>query len=335
MVGLPTICKVVLPYLYSVRNKYLLFIAILIFQFLEIKSQCYKFVSPKPLCTRVLDNGDLNVYVSLGSIGAGAKPEIIDRIELEHSVDGQFFNAVSSVTIGVKWPMPLIFSHIGANAQSQTGVYRTVAYCDTANNYALPVSEIVKSIKLDYLINNDNNVELNWNWDTVAENMLQIVYRKPYMDTKWDSVGSPAFLQGHMSFTDSSLIEADTLTYRIDFINLDKLCQGNSSQVTFIYQPISKPTGINEIEIEKLKIWPNPTKSNLNISYKLVQNQELSIDIYNSLGQQVKSIARNEFQSTGNHLLEINLPSDLKQGIYLVRFSSMYVMESLLFEYSD
>jgi hypothetical protein len=70
-----------------------------------------------------------------------------------------------------------------------------------------------------------------------------------------------------------------------------------------------------------LNLYPNPADDILNITFSLDQAGFTMLQVFNSLGQEVKSLARNENQSVGNHYTTINT-SALDAGLYFVKLST-------------
>jgi hypothetical protein len=78
----------------------------------------------------------------------------------------------------------------------------------------------------------------------------------------------------------------------------------------FVYQ-IAEPTGIKKVKQGDLHIYPNPA---VDVLYLSIQDQLRRIDIYNSMGQLVKSIDNSE--------RKIDI-SDLNPGMYMLNVTDM------------
>ena len=72
-----------------------------------------------------------------------------------------------------------------------------------------------------------------------------------------------------------------------------------------------------------LSVYPNPADALLNISYNLNETGFVSLQVFNSLGQEIKSLGLNENQSAGNHYAAVNT-SGLDSGLYFVKFNTKY-----------
>jgi PKD repeat protein len=76
------------------------------------------------------------------------------------------------------------------------------------------------------------------------------------------------------------------------------------------------PTGIKEVKgIASVKVYPNPTNGILNVSIELTTAQDLSVEIFNSIGQQMIS-KQYVNQSLVLETMDIN---SFAQGVYMVR----------------
>lgn len=82
------------------------------------------------------------------------------------------------------------------------------------------------------------------------------------------------------------------------------------------YDWFMQGVGINEVSAFDVNLFPNPLTSQLNISFSVINNEEILIDIYNVLGSKVYN---KMFYTThsGQQTISTNL-SGLKNGVYLV-----------------
>ena len=79
---------------------------------------------------------------------------------------------------------------------------------------------------------------------------------------------------------------------------------------------------------------PNPFSSSTLISYSLLKNSSISLEIYNSVGQKITSIA-NGVYALGNYKFEFNpIDLNLNSGIYFLRFNSDDKTETLKLIYT-
>jgi len=77
----------------------------------------------------------------------------------------------------------------------------------------------------------------------------------------------------------------------------------------------------NLIAENSLTVYPNPFRSDLNISYNLEKNGPVRISLLNLLGQETLLLADLQQMQAGSHLLTVS-PANLKAGIYFIRLQS-------------
>lgn len=66
--------------------------------------------------------------------------------------------------------------------------------------------------------------------------------------------------------------------------------------------------------------FPNPSSALVSLNFYLPTSQEVSIDLYDVDGQQVKTMVARSRHAAGNHRVEFNV-ADLPAGIYMIRLS--------------
>ncbi len=91
-------------------------------------------------------------------------------------------------------------------------------------------------------------------------------------------------------------------------------------------------TGIteNKKNISAVSLFPNPVKGNrISLNYSLTQNSNVSVEIYNMLGAQVKFISCPNM-SVGKNELNVDL-SDFLNGLYFVRLQSGASIQTVKF----
>jgi hypothetical protein len=72
-----------------------------------------------------------------------------------------------------------------------------------------------------------------------------------------------------------------------------------------------------DVKLEtSLNVYPNPTVDNFTLEFELTEATKLDINLVNAIGQTVRSIENNNFNS-GEHLINVNT-SDLAAGTYFV-----------------
>lgn len=78
-------------------------------------------------------------------------------------------------------------------------------------------------------------------------------------------------------------------------------------------------TGINSVaknDADNSRVYPNPAKNSVNVSLTLSQNNEISVDVYNAIGQNVSSMKANG--QIGENVINVNL-NNAAAGVYFVK----------------
>jgi hypothetical protein len=71
----------------------------------------------------------------------------------------------------------------------------------------------------------------------------------------------------------------------------------------------------------RLRIYPNPVKEVMNISYNLTNPGHIVLSVYDLTGNKILTLL-DENQESGKIFRTINLKNDIRKGIYFVKFSS-------------
>jgi hypothetical protein len=80
-------------------------------------------------------------------------------------------------------------------------------------------------------------------------------------------------------------------------------------------------TGVVENYIKEFNIFPNPVKDHFSIEYALAAESDVTIYLFNKLGQTIEIMHNSKIQNPGIHRLEFSKP-ELNQGIYFVSIKS-------------
>ena len=96
-------------------------------------------------------------------------------------------------------------------------------------------------------------------------------------------------------------------------------CTGHSSYYNPLARPLISANANAENAIaEELKIFPNPTQSQVTIQLGLETETDLYVDLYNISGQRVKQLLSAEHRTAGAHQFQIAL-DEVPAGVYFVR----------------
>lgn len=69
--------------------------------------------------------------------------------------------------------------------------------------------------------------------------------------------------------------------------------------------------------VSAFKMFPNPVSERMTVNFNLTEANFLQVEVYNTLGQLVQTLASDNF-GAGQHTLEVNA-TNLSQGVYFVR----------------
>jgi len=80
------------------------------------------------------------------------------------------------------------------------------------------------------------------------------------------------------------------------------------------------PNGLVDLSVSDniLKIYPNPAKQKITLEYSVDDPENISVYLFNSLGQCEKTFILNQIQQPGNHSQKIILPTGLSNGVYWI-----------------
>ncbi len=161
---------------------------------------------------------------------------------------------------------------------------------------------------------NENTVTLSWITATELNNSGFEVLRSSEPEV-WEKIG---FVRGYgttteinyYSFTDESLQEG-SYAYRLKQVNLD----GTYEYSNIVYVDIITP-----IEFELSQNYPNPFNPSTTIKFSIPEGSNVSLKIYNSLGQEIKTLI-NRFMEAGVHKVNFDA-AGLNSGMYFYRINT-------------
>jgi hypothetical protein len=83
------------------------------------------------------------------------------------------------------------------------------------------------------------------------------------------------------------------------------------------------PAAISSVSSNRneVKLYPNPSKDRVSVSYDLNEAAPVSVEIMNVIGVKVKALNAGT-QPAGQHSLDINFENDLPRGIYVLKLTT-------------
>ena len=90
-------------------------------------------------------------------------------------------------------------------------------------------------------------------------------------------------------------------------------------------------TGVAQLKKDqKVMIYPNPSRDNVNIAYYLDEPGSVLISLFDAVGQEVKILQNNIQQDAGKHLFVMN-GQNMDKGVYFIKVqTNTYSLSSKL-----
>ncbi len=126
---------------------------------------------------------------------------------------------------------------------------------------------------------------------------------------------------------DSDYYDSSSTGQFVVFVQTNSALTADGIPAKYIFQSAHAPiTGITTVGMQEIsngvyfEMYPNPTTGNTNLAFKLDKEQNVTVDLFNMLGEKISTINEGSM-SAGSHTLMIN-GSSLQNGVYFVRFNS-------------
>ena len=208
------------------------------------------------------------------------------------------------------------------NVQALTFDNNGYVYAGTGNGvWRRPLSELIPVELTSFTATvKEGTIELNWSTATETNNQGFGIQRKS-SGSEYSEIG---FVPGFgtttepksYSYTDSKL-SAGKYTYRLKQIDFDGSFEYSAEVEVEIVAPL-------EFSLEQN--YPNPFNPNTVISYQLPVSGEVTLNVYDILGNNIATLV-NEFKPAGGYEVEFDA-SDLASGIYLYRIKAGEYIET-------
>jgi predicted phosphodiesterase len=162
---------------------------------------------------------------------------------------------------------------------------------------------------------NNNCIEVQWKTETELNNYGFYIERATN-NSDWQSLG---FVEGHgntnspkyYTFNDVEIYESGNYKYRL---------RQTDNDGTFVYSNVvSVSIGI-PVLYSLGQNYPNPFNPETRIDYTLPEQQNVSLKVYNMLGELVQELV-NEVKPAGNYTVTFD-GSDLPSGVYVYRIQA-------------
>jgi hypothetical protein len=126
---------------------------------------------------------------------------------------------------------------------------------------------------------------------------------------------------------DSDFYDSSSTGQFVVFVQTNAGIAGYGVPAKYIFQSASAPvTGITTLGVQNItegvsfQMYPNPTNNNTNIAFKLENDKNVNVEVYNMLGEKVYT-SNEGMMYAGQHIISIN-GSNLQNGVYFVRFTA-------------
>ncbi|HJY64605.1 MAG TPA: T9SS type A sorting domain-containing protein [Ignavibacteria bacterium] len=104
----------------------------------------------------------------------------------------------------------------------------------------------------------------------------------------------------------------------------------SSAMSTAITNALNAGTGITEpANIFSINLFPNPANVSTSISYSLESSSDVTIEIFNLVGEKTKSVFSGN-QNAGEHAIDVDC-TKLSNGIYFVKLSAGKIEKTIMF----
>lgn len=136
---------------------------------------------------------------------------------------------------------------------------------------------------------------------------------------------------GGPSLLDSTKYDSSRTYHFVVFVQTNSAMGPQGIPAKYVFQSASAPVdvvaGLEEIaDGIYYKMYPNPTNNITNLSFNIDKTQNISVEIYNMLGENVYTTNEGSM-SAGQHILSIDC-SSFPSGIYLVKFNADKVVST-------
>ena len=161
----------------------------------------------------------------------------------------------------------------------------------------------------------NNKIKLTWKDNSNSESGFIIQRKKGDSSSTNNFIAIDTVSANDTSYTDASVKDSVIYTYRICAFNSDT----TSSFSNYTTGSVITSVGNNNVvkQYALYRNYPNPFNPSTNIRYQIPKAGLVTIDIYNILGQKVKTLL-NKYQAEGKYSIKFDA-SDLTSGIYFCR----------------
>lgn len=188
--------------------------------------------------------------------------------------------------------------------------------------------------------NTAHSIVLQDDQKIILSGFLGIRPNHDYAIARYDTLGNldPAFgdngrVVTDFGFDDLIFISALQADGKLLCAGNSIISEGNSSfSIARYFTQMGTHTNDRISELNKLHIFPNPSKGKFTVSFELKRSSLVSIGIYSSSGQLQQTIVENQIMNQGIKQLDINLNDTFGEGMFFLRMETEkdYVLKKLI-----
>ncbi len=183
------------------------------------------------------------------------------------------------------------------------------------------------NLSAQVIFNPNPQVQLNWQDNSWNESGFRIYRKFGYPNDPGEFSVIDTVMNNLIQYVDATVLTDSTYSYWISAFN--QFGQNSSDTITIT---VSDPVEVEEIENDELpdefallQNYPNPFNPNTVISYQLPVNGNVTIKIYDVLGNEVATLV-NEEQAPGIYEIEFNAAQvsrpELTSGVYFYQLKA-------------
>jgi hypothetical protein len=225
-----------------------------------------------------------------------------------YSVD---IDVLSQVTSAGTWYIEIYYQGTTNGVDCSNPIY----YSNFGNNFKpYFVADNTLPVELSSFTAAIQNKSVVLNWATATEiNNYGFVVERSFDKVNWNKIGFKNGYGNSNSVKDYSYIDNDITKNGMYYYRLKQIDNnGNYEYSNVIEVNVNIP-----VKFEVLQNYPNPFNPVTNISFTLPEATNVTLYIFNAIGQQIKAVNAG-YRESGKHTIEFD-GSDLNSGIYFYK----------------
>ncbi len=252
------------------------------------------------------------------SIRIGNEPDLSDGVWVAN-VSGQFSWPIPTLERGQAW-----YWTVRANDENTDGTWASDTLCFTSDFPDRPEPFELISPEDDHEIGSTRDFSLTFSWHSTTDPDLfdSVWYELQLtMDPSFENEPVQVFETGSDTTFALDSLAQDTWFWRV--VAYDRLDYRRATEERQLLVTLD----VNESEAAALPLkfaitstYPNPFNPSLNVEVALPQTGELTVTVFNVLGEEVATLATNRFEA-GYHVLTWDATRQAS-GVYFVRAST-------------